>query len=163
MKQDKGVLVTTMVDYYGLPHTWPGRANAPLLPFLDRASAVESALLSDVNHALGSGFDPSRFVPYIIMHEFEGLLFSDPEGLGLGIGRRDLSPKLNAIREDFSTPEEINDSPDTAPSKRIEGLMPGYQKPLHGLLACQEIGLDAIRGQCPQFSHWVDQLERRVS
>ena len=125
LKQDREILVTTMVDYYGLPHTWPGRANAPSLPFLDRASVVERELLRDVSNALGSGSDPSRFMPYIVMHEFEGLLFSDPDGFGLGIGRSDLSPKLRAIRNAFGTPEEINDSPDTAPSKRVEVLMPG--------------------------------------
>ena len=102
-------------------------------------------------------------MPYVVMHEFEGLLFSDPAGFGRGVGRSDLTPSMKAIREDFGTPEEINDSLDTAPSKRIEGLMPGYQKPLHGLLACQEIGLDAIRRECPQFSDWVDRLEQRVS
>ena len=112
---------------------------------------------------MGGSFDSRRFVPYIVMHEFEGLLFSDPNGFGLGVGRSQLSPSIRAIREDFGTPEEINDSPDTAPSKRIEGLMPGYQKPLHGLQAAQEIGLDAIRRECPQFSNWLDQLEQRTS
>ena len=163
LTQDRGVLVTTMVDYYGLPHTWPGRANARSLPFLDRASAVERELLRDVSDALGSRSDPSRFMPYIVMHEFEGLLFSDPDGFGLGIGRRDLSPKLRAIRNAFGTPEEINDSPDTAPSKRVEVLMPGYQKPLNGVQAAQEVGLNAIRGECPLFSDWVHRLEQRVS
>ena len=162
LKQDREILVTTMADYYGLPHTWPGRANAPSLPLLDRASVVERELLRDVSNALGSGSDPSRFMPYIVMHEFEGLLFSDPDGFGLGIGRSDLSPKLRAIRNAFGTPEEINDSPDTAPSKRVEVLMPGYQKPLNGVQAAQEVGLDAIRGECPLFSNWVERLERRV-
>ncbi len=152
-----------MVDYYGLPHTWPGRANAPSLPFLDRASAVEGELLKDVSDALGTSSDPSRFIPYVVMHEFEGLLFSDPSGFGRGVGRSDLTPSFRAIREDFGTPEEINDSPDTAPSKRIEDLMSSYQKPLHGLLACQEIGLEAIRRECQQFSDWVDRLEQLVS
>ena len=163
MKQDRIVLVTTMVDYYGLPQTWPGRANAPSLPFRDRASAVEREVLRDVSSALGSSFDPSRFMPYIVMHEFEGLLFGDPDGFSLGIGKSDLSPKLRAIRNSFGTPEEINDSPDTAPSKRVEDLMPGYQKPLNGVQAAQGIGLEAIRRECPQFSNWLDRLEQRVS
>ena len=163
LRQDGGVFVTTMVDYYGLPHTWPGRAKAPSLPFLDRASAVERELLDDVSARMGGSFDSQRFVPYIVMHEFEGLLFSDPAGFGRGVGRADLSPSISAILADFSTPEEINDSPLTAPSKRLEDLLPGYQKPLHGLLASQEIGLDTIRRQCAQFSDWVDRLEQRAS
>ena len=161
LKADEGLSVTTMVDYYGLPTTWPGRAEAPALPFPDRAGSVERGILDDVSGELGDGFDRRRFIPYVIMHEFEGLLFSDPEGFGRSIGKGDLSPSFQAIRNEFDTPEHINDSPDTAPSKRVLGLFPGYQKPLLGTLAAQEIGLDAIRGECPQFSDWIGRLEER--
>ena len=161
LKADEELSVTTMVDYYGLPTTWPGRAAAPALPFPDRAGSVERGILDDVSGELGDGFDRRRFIPYVIMHEFEGLLFSDPEGFGRSIGKDDLSPGFQAIRNEFETPEQINDSPDTAPSKRVLGLFPGYQKPLLGTLAAQEIGLDAIRGECPQFSDWIGRLEER--
>ena len=162
LKADEGLSVTTMVDYYGLPTTWPGRAEAPALPFPDRAGAVESEILDDVSGELGDGFDRQRFIPYVIMHEFEGLLFSDPEGFGRGIGRADLPQEFRAIRNEFETPEHINDSPTTAPSKRVLGLVPGYQKPLFGILAALEIGLEAIRRECPQFSDWIARLERRA-
>ena len=150
-----------MVDYYGLPTTWPGRAAAPALPFPDRAGSVERGILDDVSGELGDGFDRRRFIPYVVMHEFEGLLFSDPEGFGRGIAKGDLSPQFKAIRDEFETPEHINDSPDTAPSKRVVGLFPGYQKPLLGILAASEIGLDAIRRECAQFSDWIERLEER--
>ena len=162
LTRDEDILVTTMVDYYGLPSTWPGRSDAPSRAFPERASTVERKLLDDVCAKMGGSFDSRRFVPYIVMHEFEGLLFSDPVAFGRGIGRSDLSPDFAAIRDAFSTPEEINDSPCTAPSKRIESLMWRYKKPLYGVLAAQEIGLDAIRRECPQFSGWVDRLERLV-
>ena len=163
LTRDEDVLVTTMVDYYGLPCTWPGRSDAPSRAFPERASTVERKLLDDVCAKMGGSFDSRRFVPYVVMHEFEGLLFSDPVAFGRGIGRGDLSPELRAIRDAFDTPEEINDSPYTAPSKRIESLLRPYKKPLHGVLAAQEIGLDIIRRECPQFSDWVDRLEQRVS
>jgi hypothetical protein len=42
---------------------------------------VEDALLGEVIEAMGGRFDPRRFVPFVVMHEFEGLLFSDcPKG-----------------------------------------------------------------------------------
>ena len=160
LKQDRGVLVTTMVDYYGLPHTWPGRAKAASLPFPNCATAVERELFNNVRRQLGSSPASDRFMPYVVMHEFEGLLFSDPDGFGRGIGRRDLAPQIRAIREEYGTPEEINDSPDTAPSKRIRDLVQGYQKPFQGLLAVREIGLDAIRQECPMFSRWIERLEK---
>ena len=125
LKADEELMVTTMVDYYGLPTTWPGRAKAPALPFPDRAGSVEREILDDVSGELGDSFDRRRFIPYVVMHEFEGLLFSDPEGFGRSIGKGDLTPSFQAIRNEFDTPEQINDSPDTAPSKRVLGSGPG--------------------------------------
>jgi hypothetical protein len=93
------------------------------------------------------------------MHEFEGLLFSDCAAFSRGIGLPELAGSLREIREDFATPEDINDSSDTAPSKRIEGVMPGYQKPFHGILAALEITLSRIREECPHFDGWLKQLE----
>lgn len=164
LKEDAGCLSTTMVDFYALPQTgeraWPGRAEAAQRVFAEKASVVESALLADICCEMGGGFDQNRFVPYVMMHEFEGLLFSDAHRLGQGIGRPDLSPQFQAIRDQFATPEEINDSPLTAPSKRIIDLVPGYEKPLMGTLAALEIGLDAIRQECPLFRGWIERLEQ---
>jgi hypothetical protein len=108
---------------------------------------------------MGENFDLARFVPYVMMHEFEGLLFSDCDRFGAGIGQPALVPKFRAIRNAFNSPEEINDSPYTAPSKRVEALVPGYEKPLLGILAVLEIGLDAIRAECPLFRQWLERLE----
>ena len=163
LKVDQTTLVTTMVDYYGLPGTWPGRTQSGLQKTpLARAAEVEQAILEDIASSLSGAFDRRRFVPYVVMHEFEGLLFSDPPGFARGIGRLDLSPELQAIRSEFSTPEEINDSSETAPSKRIKDLYRGYQKPLMGVLGVQEIGLNAIRKECPLFSKWIENLELRA-
>ena len=93
-----------------------------------------------------------------LFHEFEGLLFSNCDAFDKGIGRTDLIPAFQEIRGEFSTPEEINDSPVTAPSKRVEKLVEGYEKPLHGTLAVLEIGLETIRGECPHFRAWLAQL-----
>ena len=164
LKEDADCLSTTMVDFYALPQTgdraWPGRAEAAQLAFAEKAASVESALLADVCSEMGDGFEQNRFVPYVMMHEFEGLLFSDATRFGLGIGRPDLSPEFQAIRDQFATPEEINDSSQTAPSKRIISLVPGYEKPLMGTLAVLEIGLDAIRQECPFFRGWIERLEQ---
>jgi hypothetical protein len=163
LKQDTSCIATTMVDYYGLPREgpagWPGRATGTNLPASDKALAVESALLEDLR---GESFDPARFIPFVVMHEFEGLLFSDCSAFSIAIGRPNLMAALQAIRDQFPTPEEINDSPETAPSKRVEALIPGYQKPLLGTLAALEIGLSRIRAECPHFNAWLNQVEARV-
>ncbi|MBC8431425.1 MAG: DUF4276 family protein [Desulfobacterales bacterium] len=163
LKEDPGCLATTMVDYYGLPQTgsraWPGREEAGGLPFAQKAATVENALFADICHELGDGFDPSRFIPFVVIHEFEGLLFSECTLFSRGIGRPDLADAFQAVRDEFVSPEEINDSPVTAPSKRVERLVQGYQKPLLGTLAALEIGLANIRRECQHFSEWLSSLE----
>ncbi len=163
LKEDIGCLVTTMIDYYGLPQTgakaWPGRGEAAVLPFAQKAATVENALTKDIHREMGSALHPGRFLPFVMMHEFEGLLFSDCDGFSRGIGRPDLAEAFRKIREQFSSPEEINDSPVTAPSKRVIQLVQAYQKPLLGTLAILEIGLDAIRRECPHFRSWLSKLE----
>jgi hypothetical protein len=104
-------------------------------------------------------FNPDRFLPFVMMHEFEALLFSDCTRFGAGICRPDLVAAFQAIRAAFASPEEIDDSPISAPSKRVEALVAGYEKPFLGVLAVLEIGLDAIREQCPHFRSWVERLE----
>ena len=163
LKHDRACIVTTMVDYYGMPHTgssaWPGRAQAINLAFPKNAESIENALATDVCEQMGTDFNPDRFVPYVIMHEFEAMLFSDCERFAEGIGEPRLAPKFRAIRNNFATPEEIDDSPQTAPSKRVQSLVPGYEKPLWGTMASLEIGLEAIRSECPHFHGWLDRLE----
>ena len=160
---DPGCAATTMVDYYGLPQNWPGRAPARALRTVDqKGRCVQDAVKKDLVKAMGSRFASNRFVPFVVMHEFEGLLFSDCVAFSQGINRPDLAIRFRKIRENFATPEDINDSPNTAPSKRIEALVKGYQKPLLGVLAALEIGLDRIRTACPHFDGWMKQLEALV-
>jgi len=163
LRQDPGIIVTTMVDYYQLPsqkaRAWPGRAHASKLAFSNKASHVESELAAAIQTEMGASWKASRFVPFVVMHEFEGLLFSDCAKFAAGIGRPAVEAQFQSIRNDFASPEEINDSPTTHPSKRIEQILPDYQKPLHGNLAALEIGFDLIRKECPHFSEWIDRLE----
>jgi hypothetical protein len=166
LKEDPGCLATTMVDYYALPkgdpNGWPGRLDAERKPFLQKAPTVQGALQADIQAELGEGFDARRFVPYVMMHEFEGLLFSNCERFAKGIGRPELQASFQEIRNAFSSPEEINDSPYTAPSKRVAALVPGYEKPLLGSLAILEIGLENVRQECAHFATWVERLEQWI-
>src|SRR6266403_1680615 len=157
LKESGSRYVTTMVDYYGLPQAgdraWPGRAQASHLPFAQKASTVESAMMEEIVAEMGGdAFYPNRFIPFVVMHEFEGLLFSDCAGFSRGIERRDLEGSFQQIRNQFQSPEEIDDSPTNAPSKRVLRLIPEYQKPLLGALAVIEIGLECIRRECQHFN-----------
>lgn len=159
LAQDPGCVATTMVDYYGLPQTgekaWPGRAAAALLPVPERGRRVQAALVEDLSRDI----DRRRFIPFVVVHEFEGLLFSDCRVFAESIGRRDRATAFQAIRDGFETPEHIDDSPRTAPSKRVEELVPEYQKPLFGSVAASAIGLPTLRTECPHFASWLSELE----
>jgi hypothetical protein len=162
---DQNCIATTMIDYYGLPQRgpgeWPGRGQSTGRGTVEeKARCVEDAMRDDLG--ADDRFYSKRFVPYVVMHEFEGLLFSDCGAFSRGIGRSDLEVSLRKIRDAFPTPEEIDDSPVTAPSKRVEALVPGYQKPFLGVLAVLEIGLSRIREECPHFHGWLKQLESLV-
>ncbi len=137
LKGDPTCIATTMVDYYGLPQAgasaWPGRTEASTTVFDRKASRVENAVLEDVRNEMGVNFDSRRFIPYLMMHEFEALLFSDCAKFASGIGQPELADRFQRIRGDFASPEEIDDSPNHAPSKRIETLVSGYPKKFMGL------------------------------
>ena len=150
--------VTTMVDYYGLPQDWPGRAESGAQPSRLKADFVERAILEDMR-----GEDAAEnLIPYVMLHEFEAILFSDCEKLAAAIDLPQLTSAFQEIRDQFPTPEDIDDSPEGAPSERIGELIAPidvYRKPLVGLRGAQAIGLDAIRAECPHFAKWMDSLE----
>lgn len=157
---DRGAVVTTMVDYYGMPKSWPGRIEAGTKQNVgDKAAAVEEAVSEQITVLL-TNFNPRRFIPYVVMHEFEALLFSDPVGLANSIGKPELSRQFQSIRHSFGSPEEINDSHDKCPSRRVMALDSRYQKRVDGVQAIQDIGLETIRRECLLFNRWITRLEQ---
>lgn len=157
--QDSSAFCTTFLDYYALPSDFPGKNEvATLASIHDKANRVKTALTAALTTVLGT--EPMRrFIPYIQMHEFEALLFSSPSQFAQGISEPLLEPRFQAIKDAFSTPEDINDNPNTAPSKRVSALVPRYEKPFHGVLAALEIGLPTIRRECHLFDGWITRLE----
>ena len=113
--------VTTFVDFYGLPIDFPGRGSMPPGDCFARVAYVEEQIRSDINH--------DKLIPFLALHEFEALLFVAPETVDSAIPEVNAFARLTAIKESFLSPEEINDSPQTAPSKRLIDIFGGsYQK-----------------------------------
>jgi hypothetical protein len=150
--RSSGALVTTLLDYYRLPNDFPGMSTRPSGTPLKRATHVERAIHAD----LGS---PEYFVPFLALHEFEAWLFASPDELPRTMTQPDKQPEFAAIRDSVSTPEEIDDGPTTAPSKRIESLFPAYKKRLHGPLTVGRIGMARIRVECPHVDGWFGAIE----
>ena len=167
LKEDRQACATTMVDYYGMPQggqrAWPGRAEASAHAPARRAVFVQGAVAEDIRRHMGTGFDTRRFVPYVSLHEFEALLFSDSKRFADSIGYPHVARLMEAILAEFGDPEAIDDSQATAPSKRILQLLPSYQKVAMGAMAVQHIGLSTVRRRCANFGDWLRRLEAAAS
>ena len=159
LKQDRSAYCSTMLDFYGLGDDFPGKPLPANLPSVDKALRIEQAVKADIVKEFPDLRPDSRFLPYLQLHEYEGLLFSDPVAFARGINQSAFAAAFQKIRAEFQTPEEINDRPDKAPSKRVAELYQAYKKPFHGVLAALEIGITVMRQQCPHFRSWLEQLE----
>jgi hypothetical protein len=151
LNDPSAAMVTTMIDFYGLPKNFPGRKNMPTGSCYKRVMYLEEELQKDINH--------HKFLPYLTLHEFEAILFVEPTRISQAFSGIGKSKELSAIRAQFKSPEEINEDPEQAPSKRLQKLFPEYQKTLHGPLVISEIGLERIRSGCPHFDAWLEKLE----
>ena len=101
-----------------------------------------------------------RFIPYIQLHEFEALLFSDISVFNRNFTSDELDfHSLEQAINSVDTPEEFNNGPATAPSERLKKAIKGYDKVVYGACLASEIGLDTIREKCKMFNEWIEKLE----
>ena len=159
LRQTPNVVLSTFIDLYALETNFPGFQDAKdKSDIYTRTACLESALHQAIVEHVGC--QPERFIPHIQPYEFEGLLFSSVETLC------DVEPswhtylaKLVAIRSSFETPEHINDSYETKPSRRLEStLQPKYQKTRHCPLGAERITLTVMEAECVHFREWMNKL-----
>ncbi|MFZ3132106.1 MAG: DUF4276 family protein [Desulfosporosinus sp.] len=113
---------------------------------------------SDISERVGKR---THFIPYIEMHEFESMLFANPRAYqGYGVTKEQVDA-ITKIKETFETPEHINNSYETAPSKRLMKSICGYEnlKVSHGSIYAGMIGVETIRKECRHFDSWIVKLE----
>jgi hypothetical protein len=159
LKQRSDTYVTTFIDYYGIKE-WPGLELVPpqALP-AQIADTINEATKVQVISLFPDQQVGRRFIPYIAVHEFEALLFSDARILASQLGINE-SMVVEVISE-CGSPEAINNSPQTAPSKRLEAWStPGkFLKTTMGITIAEEIGIEKIRNECPLFNNWINIFE----
>ncbi len=158
LKQDQTAYCSMMLDFYGLGESFPGTPAPANLTNVETVRHIEDAVKADICNAVPGLQAELRFLPYLQLHEFEALLFSDPTAFANGISRPDLAAGFQQVRDGFETPEDIDDSPDTAPSKRILAAVPKYKKVIQGSLAAQSVGIDRMKEECPHFAGWLDEI-----
>jgi len=148
---DKSSYVTTMLDFYGLPNDVPGRRNPIGKNIYEKVCYVENEIAKDIAQ--------SNFIPNVILHEFEGLLFSNPNCFSYCSKKQTQIDKIIKIRNDHETPEHINDGVSTAPSKIILKIFPDYDKVVDGVNIAIDVGIEQIIKECYHFKEWVHRLE----
>jgi hypothetical protein len=152
----RDMIFTSLIDLYGLPKDFPGkkrRRRNPRDP-IAYIAALETAFGDDIG-------DP-RFVPHLQLHEYETILFAEPESFRISFDNCDRAiEELKKIAASFPTVEHIDDGPLTSPSKRIIDLIPAYRgrKTLAGPDIAEYTGLPVIRSKCPHFDAWLTRLE----
>lgn len=150
--------VTTLVDFFKLGKGWRGINDCTCeMTTAQKAESVECAALEDAKTKLEISDIGQRFIPNVLMHEFEGLLFTDPEVIVEITRAVNAKPDLLEVAAQFVSPEDINSG--DAPSKRLVACGANYGKAAHGARIAKAIGLPAIRGKCPHFDAWMGRIE----
>lgn len=148
-------LVTTFFDFYGLGKDFPGTEILPVGDGNTQVAHLEEHFKNAIND--------QRFLPYIHLHEFEAFGFIDAEITDQVLLSPNKIEEVRRVRNMFKTPELINNSPETAPSKRLQRIYPKYNKITDGRRIAESIGIERIRKECPHFNRWIKDLIQGVS
>ena len=143
------LIVSTFVDFFRIPEIPQKERWSNKKTHLEQATEMEKCMSEDIKDY--------RFIPYIQLHEFEALLFSSNKGFETYFTEKDAFETQKIITA-FSNPEDINSSPEGAPSKRLLSIKNDYNKVIEGNLIALEIGIDALLAKCPKFNSWITQL-----
>lgn len=138
--------VTSLYDLYGFQDKKHNESH------LELAKRIKANTMSHLNN----------IIPYVQQYEFETLLYCDVDIICKHLYTN--SSDIDQCKQEFlidignKKPEEINDSVYSAPSKRIQKIFKKYKKSIYGYIIAQDIGIDKIRSNCPNFSNWINNL-----
>src|ERR1043166_6819115 len=113
LRDTNAAVITTIFDYYALPIDFPGMRNRPAGSPKDRVEHVEAAWATTMADR--------RFIPHLALHEFEAWVYADPSRLEPWMFDDDAAivAAIAKTAAAHQTPEDIDDGPQTAPSKRL--------------------------------------------
>ncbi|WP_339815340.1 DUF4276 family protein [uncultured Imperialibacter sp.] len=150
------VFISTMIDLYAFPKQGNTIYDEEIKPI---SNAREKVLLLERKFSDRIAF--RNFIPYIQLHEYESLIMSKPDSLLSFFTDKTKEIENLTIEVSKMSPEDINETPEGAPSKRIIKHIPLYkrQKTTAGVAATADIGLPFLRQRCPHFDDWITKLE----
>jgi len=156
--RQKNYYFTTMIDLYALPKDFPQLQEAQ--QYSDKYSYIdflEKAFLDDI----GS----NNFFPYIQLHEYETLLFCDIDAIVdefFDLEDDRLYDKIIIDIKSYDNIELINDSRETAPSKRLDVYTNGNycgRKTTSSINILKKIDISVLRRKCQHFDRWLNNIE----
>jgi hypothetical protein len=156
--QEPNVFVSMLIDYYGLSqkHHFPCWIESKKITDKNtRMDFLENAMKNDMANSV-----QHRFIPYLQLHEFEGLLFNNIQIFHEQVPKSELVgiDELEKTFADYDNPEMINDNKETSPSHRLKRIIKGYNKVLYGHYFAEAIGIGQIRKKSPRFNQWVEKI-----
>ncbi len=158
LKQRSDIYITLMIDFYGIAE-WKNldearQRNSPS----DKANIINKAIQEEIEKLLPAYNSKKRFIPYVSIHEFEALLFSNSDLLAKGLNI-DIN-NIEKILSECGEPEMINNSENTAPSKRLDLLTNNkFKKTITGIEIAKSIGIEKMKEKCPLFKNWLCSIE----
>lgn len=159
LNKESNIVLTTFFDFFRLHSSFYEGSDC-------NSKSSSDEIIACLEQHLATQINDRRFIPYLQKHEFEALLFSNNTGF-IAYTEECISLKTAAIIAQYSNPEDINNAPETAPSKRLETLFKAcgqkYEKVVDGNLIALEIGIENILQSCPRFRQWVECLIRNLS
>lgn len=159
--KENSVFVTMLIDYYGLysKFKFPGWEDS--LKITDKSARMdflEESMKNDIDEPVRH-----RFIPYLQLHEFEGLLFNEI-GIFYEQVPKDELVGITELEQTFKdypdNSEMINDNPATSPSHRLKRIIKGYNKVLYGHYLAEAIGLERMKNKSPRLSVWLRNIEK---
>ncbi len=158
-------VITTMIDYYGINSDTkiPDYSLClSLVSVQEKINCLEDKLFDIVQN-----IKPYRyFIPNLILNEFETFLFANPQ-TGFSLEDDSIVNDIVQLTDNYKSIEDINNTPEGAPSKRIEAIFAKhgkkYQKGLNAVNYAELTGIEEILSKCPHFSNWLKKIELMIS
>lgn len=139
-------IVTTLIDYYGIKECKDKT--------VDELKTELQKQYSNIN-----GWN-RIFIPYLQLHETEALLFSNIDSIiKMKNANDEQKEQLYAIQKMYPNPEDINNSVETAPSKRLEKIFLNYRKIIDANRIFSKISIEEIKSKCSNFKMWLSEIE----
>lgn len=157
-------VISMLIDHYGInsERKMPGYTSISSSNITERIAQMEEVFNQEVQQ-----IKPYRFfIPYIQQHEMETLLLANPVE-GFSLEDEKIKDKVIELCNQFESIEEINCTPEGAPSKRLANIYKEESKKYDKVIDAVDIielsgGIPVILSKCSRFTKWIAKIEKML-